>query len=196
MNKPEQHGIFRRKEKVISGFLTGYCLRKRIAENRDRLYGLGLAWTGDAMVADDLVQETLMISLQRYHQLRDHERLNAWMYTILSNCWKQHLRRIRATVNVEEVNICSEHDAETSSSELEIVDRVRLAILKLPPGQRQTVTLVDLAGFSYAEVAEILDIPIGTVMSRLHTSRQSLQRVLANFRSQRPVEASHLRSVK
>ncbi len=181
---------------MISGFLTGNCLRKRIAENRDRLYGVALAWSGDAMVADDLVQDTLMISLQRYPQLRDHERLNAWMYTILSNSWKQYLRRTHTTVDVEKMNICSEQDAETRSSELEIVDRVRLAIVKLPPGQRQTVTLVDLAGFSYAEVAEILDIPIGTVMSRLHTSRHSLQRVLANFRSQRPFEASYVRRVK
>jgi len=181
---------------VISGILAGYCLRKRIADSRDRLYGVALAWSGDAMVADDLVQETLMIALQRYQQLRDQERLNAWMYTILSNCWKQYLRRTRTTVDLDEVDICCEQDAEAGSSELEVVDRVRRAILKLPLGQRQTVTLVDLAGFSYAEVAEILDIPIGTVMSRLHTSRNSLQKVLANFRSQRPVEEGYLRRVK
>ena len=137
-----------------------------------------------------------MISLQRSHQLRDVERLNAWMYTILSNCWRQHLRRQRPMIDIEDVELCSDSDAESSSREQEIVDRVRGAILKLPNGQRQTITLVDLAGFSYAEVAEILDIPIGTVMSRLYTSRHSLQKVLANFRTAQPVEATYLRSVK
>ena len=137
-----------------------------------------------------------MIALQRFNQLRDRERLNAWMYTILSNCWKQYLRRTRSTIDVEQVDIPCEHDAETSSSALEVVDQVRRAILKLPLGQRQTITLVDLAGFSYAEVAQILDIPIGTVMSRLHTSRSSLQKVLANFRSVQPVETNYLRRVK
>ena len=179
-----------------SGCLSGYNPRKTIAENRDRLYMVALAWSGDAMLADDLVQETLMIALQRHHQLRDRKRLNAWMYAILSNCWKQHLRRVRATADVEKMELCSEHTAETSSSELEIVHRVRCAILKLPAGQRQTVTLVDLAGFSYAEVAEILAIPIGTVMSRLHSARHSLQKVLAKFRSQQAVEARFLRRVK
>ncbi len=137
-----------------------------------------------------------MIALQRTGQLRDQKRLNPWMYTILSNCWKQHLRRMRPTVDIDEIDISCDMDAETRSSEQEIIEGVRRAILKLPTGQRQTVTLVDLAGFSYSEVAEILDIPIGTVMSRLYTSRNSLQNFLANFRTQQPIETTYLRRVK
>ncbi len=181
---------------IINRLLNARCLRKKISENRDRLYGVALAWSGEPAVADDLVQETLMIALQRTHQLRDEDRLNAWMYTILSNCWKQYLRRVRPTVDIDDVEICCEMDAESGCSEQEVVDHVRHAILRLPAGQRQTVTLVDLAGFSYAEVADILDIPIGTVMSRLYTSRQSLQKVLANFRTTQPASAGHLRRVK
>ncbi|UCE78016.1 MAG: hypothetical protein JSU62_12380 [Gammaproteobacteria bacterium] len=74
--------------------------------------------------------------------------------------------------------------------------QVRRAILKLPLAQRQTVTLVDLGGFSYAEVAEILGIPIGTVMSRLHKSRKALQRTLGRYRSARPAGPAYLRRVK
>ncbi len=181
---------------IINRLLNKRCLRRKIAENRDRLYGVALAWCGDSAIADDLVQETLMIALQRVHQLRELQRLNAWMYTILSNCWKQHLRRIRPTIDIEDAELCCDRDAETGSSEQEIVDHVRRAILRLPNGQRQTITLVDLAGFSYAEVADILDIPIGTVMSRLYTSRHSLQKVLAHFRAPQPVEATYLRRVK
>ena len=126
------------------------------------------------MVADDLVQETLVIALQRIGQLRDKERLNAWMYTILSNSWKQHLRRMRPTIDIDEAEIISDGDAESGCCEQEIIDQVRRAILKLPVGQRQAMTLVDLGGFSYAEVAEVLGIPIGTVMSRLFRARRAL----------------------
>mgnify|MGYP000234661938 CR=1 FL=1 len=181
---------------IIERFFTAHCMRKKIADNRDRMYRVALAWCGDSSVADDLVQETLMIALQRTGQLRDQSRLNAWMHTILCNCWKQHLRRMRPTIDIEELDIACEKDAETGSSEQEIVENVRRAILRLPGGQRQTITLVDLAGFSYAEVAEILDIPIGTVMSRLYTSRNSLQNFLTKFRTKQPIETTYLRRVK
>jgi len=195
VNKPRIYRIIEIME-IISRLLSAHCLRRKITENRDRLYSVALAWSGEPAVADDLVQETLMISLQRSHQLREHARLNAWMYTILSNCWKQYLRRVRPTVDIDEVEICSEGDAEAGSSAQEVVDHVRRAILRLPAVQRQTVTLVDLVGFSYAEVADILDVPIGTVMSRLYTSRQSLQKALTNFRSQQPAATGYLRRVK
>ena len=181
---------------IINRLFSAHCMRGKIADNRDRLYRVALAWCGDSSVADDLVQETLMMALQRTGQLRDPKRLNAWMYTILSNCWKQHLRRMRPTVDIDEIDISCDKDAETGSSEQEIIESVRSAILKLPAGQRQTITLVDLAGFSYSEVAEILDIPIGTVMSRLYTSRNSLQKFLANFRTRQPIETTYLRRVK
>ncbi len=181
---------------IINRIFTAHCMRRKIADNRDRLYRMALAWCGDSSVADDLVQEALMIALQRIGQLREQKRLNAWMYTILSNCWKQHLRRMRPTIDIDELDISCDRDAETGSSEQEVVEHVRRAILKLPAGQRQTTTLVDLAGFSYSEVAEILDIPIGTVMSRLYTSRNSLQKFLANFRTRQPAEPTYLRRIK
>ena len=181
---------------LVHRIFAGRDLRKRIAENRDRLYRVALAWCGDPMVADDLVQETLVISLQRIGQLQDRERLNAWMYIILSNCWKQHLRRMRPMVDIDDIAIMCDGDAESDCSEQEVVGHVRRAILKLPVGQRQTLTLVDLAGFSYAEVADILDIPIGTVMSRLHAARQSLHKVLASVHSPAPGQTTYLRRVK
>ncbi len=181
---------------IINRLLNSRCLRRKIADNRDRLYGVALSWCGQSAVADDLVQETLIIALQRVHQLREQERLNAWMYTILSNCWKQHLRRERPTIDIDEADLCDDCDAEAGGSRQEVIDHVRRAILRLPAGQRQTITLVDLAGFSYAEVAEILDIPIGTVMSRLYTSRKFLQKVLSKLRTPQPAATGYLRRVK
>jgi RNA polymerase sigma-70 factor (ECF subfamily) len=180
----------------VDRIFAGRELRKRIADNRDRLFRVALAWCGDRMVADDLVQETLMISLQRISQLRDKNRLNAWMYIILSNCWKQHLRRMRPTVDIDEVGMISDGDAESDYSEQEVVARVRRAIVKLPVGQRQTLTLVDLAGFSYAEVSEVLNIPIGTVMSRLYSARQSLQKTLVDIHASGLAHPTYLRRVK
>jgi RNA polymerase sigma-70 factor (ECF subfamily) len=182
--------------KIVDRLCAGRSLRKQIADSRNQLYRTALAWCGEAMVADDLAQETLIIALQRVNQLRDRNRLNAWLYSILSNCWRQHLRRVRRDVELEDTHISCDEGPETRSSELEIFDRVRRAILKLPAGQRQTVTLVDLVGFSYAEVAEILDIPIGTVMSRLHTSRSSLQRMLGTFQAEESANPGYVRRVK
>ena len=184
------------KMDFVSRLLPGRGLCKQIAENRDRLYGVALAWCGDAMAADDLVQETLMLSLQRVSQLRDKDKLNAWMYSILSNCWKQYLRRVRPTVDIDAVELASDDTAETGGTEQEIVDHVRSAILRLPEAQRQTITLVDLAGFTYAEVADILEVPIGTVMSRMYTARHSLQRVLVNIRPPTSRSRQYIRSVK
>ena len=140
---------------IVNRMFAGRGLRKRIAENRDRLYAVALAWSGDRMVADDLVQETLILALQRVGQLREHARLNAWMYTILSNCWRQHLRRTRDHVEFEDTFAAGDDNPEHNTSDLEIVGQVRRAILKLPLAQRQTITLFDLGGFSYAEVADI-----------------------------------------
>ncbi len=182
---------------LIRRLLVTRDLKKRMADNRDRLYRVALAWCGDPVVADDLVQETLMISLQRAAQLRDPGALKAWMHVILGNCWKKHLRCLRPSVDIDEAGLASENDVVGACSEQEIVERVRRAILKLPVGQRQTLTLVDLAGFSYAEVAEVMDIPIGTVMSRLYAARQTLQKALASFHSSTPPgTTTYLRRVK
>jgi len=181
---------------LVNRIFAGRDLRKKIADNRDRMYRVALAWCGDPMVADDLVQETMVVALQRIGQLRDRERLNAWMYTILSNGWKQHLRQIRPTVDINDAGLVGEGDAESRCCEQEIVAHVRRAIEKLPVGQRQALTLVDLAGCSYAEVAEVLEIPLGTVMSRLHSARQTLQRTLSSVQASDPGPTPYLRRVK
>ena len=77
------------------------------------------------MVADDLVQETMVVALQRIGQLRDRGRLNAWMYTILSNGWKQHLRQMRPTVDIDDAELAGEGDAESRCCEQKIVAHVR-----------------------------------------------------------------------
>jgi RNA polymerase sigma-70 factor (ECF subfamily) len=89
-----------------------------------------------------------------------------------------------------------EDDLVANIQSLEIVLRVRKAVSGLPDDQRQVIALVDLEGFAYCEVAGILDIPIGTVMSRLHRARRSLRDALEEWKPQQVIQKGHLRRVK
>jgi RNA polymerase sigma-70 factor, ECF subfamily len=181
---------------IISRICSSQALRGRIADSRGRLYRVALAWCGNEMLADDLVQETMTMAIQRYHQLREPERLYAWLYSILNNAWRQHLRRQRDDCQYNEDMQQDERDPEFNIQAMEIVTRVRNAVAALPEDQRQVVALVDLEGFSYCEVAGILEIPIGTVMSRLHRARKSLQHALEEPETRNSIRKGHLRRVK
>lgn len=149
-------------------------LKRRIAESRDRLYRVALAWCGDEMLADDLVQETMASGIVNRRQLRDEKRLFAWLYSILNNNWRRHLRSRKIHEQLDEQLPGDETGPLGNCREQEIVCRVREAVATLPVEQRQVIALVDLEEFSYCDVAQVLDIPIGTVMSRLHRARKNL----------------------
>ncbi|GAB3630150.1 hypothetical protein GCM10027419_50070 [Pandoraea terrae] len=128
-------------------------------------------------MAEDLVQETLSKALRKSSQLRDLKALDGWLFSILTNCWRDHFRKhvdMEDIDEIDELNLASDLTPEDACAQNEVVNRVRAAVAALPPGQRQVLTLVDLEEFSYSEVAEILDIPVGTVMSRLSRARQAL----------------------
>lgn len=162
----------------------GREFRARLESNRRRLYRMAYAWCHDAHLADDLVQEAIVNALRHSSKLRDFEALDGWLFTILANCWKSHLRSRKVGDEFDEENFhSSDLDPEQLTARDQIVARVQQAIARLPVGQRQVVTLVDLEGFSYAEVATILEVPIGTVMSRLCRARQTLRELLASGNS-------------
>lgn len=166
--------------------LLGFIGRSRqfeskLGASRCRLWRLAHSWCHNRALADDLVQDALAKALDRHNQLRDPEALHAWLCSILANCWHDHLRAGKDTLDIDTVAEsdlpsigCPEEDCLQS----EVVRRVRAAVGKLPAGQREVVTLVDLEEFSYAAVAEILAIPIGTVMSRLSRARAALRTAL------------------
>ena len=156
------------------------ALKARIAEMRPRLYRLAYSWCHDTGLADDLAQETLIKGLKSVHQLKDELHLQAWLFSILNNCWRDHFRRLHPQVDIDEF---LELPADTPSpeqihAEKELVGRVRQAVASLPLGQRQVVTLVDLEEMSYSAAAQALDIPVGTVMSRLSRARITLRDLL------------------
>ncbi len=173
-------------------------LRQQLAALRPRLYRSALAWCGDPQLADDLVQETLTKALKKVGSLKDPGSINAWAFSILANCHRDHYRRSRPEEEYQEL---PDEDLPTADQLLqtrETVARVRESVARLGRGQREVLALVDLEGFSYAEVAEILQIPIGTVMSRLNRARQALRRLLlaADDRPPKSIRRGHLERIK
>ncbi len=181
-------------EKLFGGREWGRLLEAR----RGRLWRMACAWAKDPVLAEDLVQETLLRALRFKDQLRDPERLDAWLFRILHNCWQDHLRHQARAGRVEAPEVAEVQPPEALCRQSETVVRVREAVASLPDGQRQVLTLVDLEGLSYAEVSEVLGIPMGTVMSRLSRARGNLRERLRNFHGEPAQEErkAHLRRVK
>lgn len=171
---------------------------RKLEQSRPRLYRLAYSWCHNRALADDLTQEALSKAIAKAGQLRDADALESWLFGILANCLNDHYRRQRDTVDidaVEEHYLVSEATGpEEEYLQSETVRRIRRAIAELPIGQRQVITLVDLEELSYAEVAGVLNIPVGTVMSRLCRARLALKELL---REARPVkETANLVRVK
>jgi len=130
-------------------------------------------------VAEDLVQATCVRAIERADQYTPGTRLDRWLFAILKSIWlnEQRARRVRG----RETSIDPENALINGAKELETNIRaaeVLTAIGRLPEPQRETVLLVYGEGYSYAEAANLLGIPIGTVMSRLATARSALARLL------------------
>ena len=160
---------------VVKNLLAAYQLKQEFAARRNKLYQIAYSWCHSAPLADDLVQETMLKAMRNVDILRSHASLDTWLYRILLNNWHDYLRVQGRGVELFDVSDEKQQTHSENYQESQIVNRVRESIEKLPMSLREVVTLADFAGFSYAEIAEILDIPIGTVMSRLYRARQNLK---------------------
>jgi len=178
-------------------FLPAARLRGRLDQHRPAMLRVAFAWCHDRALAEDLVQDALLKALSQADTLRDPGRLKAWLFVILGNCFRDHLRRRRPCEDIDALDdeiLASGLRPDEAHEQAEVVARVRAAIEALPLGQRQAVTLVDLEGFAYAEVAAICDVPVGTVMSRLSRGRQALRALL--LEAPQAISGTALRSVK
>jgi RNA polymerase sigma-70 factor (ECF subfamily) len=163
----------------------------------DSLYSAALRLTRNPADAEDLVQETYLKAYRGFGGFQEGTNLRAWLYRILTNTfintYRSKKRRPEETEldEVEDLYLYRKLgglEAATvgRSAEDELMDwftdaEVKDAVEALPEQFRMAVLLADIEGFSYKEIAEILDIPIGTVMSRLHRGRKALQRRLYEF---------------
>ena len=168
--------------KVVKNLVAAFSLKSEFAARRNKLYRIAYSWCHDPALADDLVQETIYKAIKNASRLRDIDTLDAWLYRILYNCWQDYLR-----VKGRNVEFVEMHDDQVEQSDnyqqSQIIKRVRASVEKLPLPLREVVTLADFAGFSYAQIAEITEVPIGTVMSRLFRARKELKQQLLEFGS-------------
>jgi len=186
-------------------FNRDHKFRKRLEAMRPRLYRLAYSWTMNPALADDLTQDALTKGLRKVAQLKNPDALEGWLFGILRNCWRDHYRSHREMDELDHEQLTDELTPEHYHEQQHIVNKVRSAIAQLAEGQREVVTLVDLEGFSYAEVAESLTIPIGTVMSRLCRARKALAEKLLSLNASEQSEqnnkeqtkkTSHIRRIK
>ena len=154
-------------------------IHRSIEAEIPRLRRYARALTRDVVAADDLVQDCLARALGKLHLWQEGTDLRAWLFTILHN---QYVNQVRRAVREGTAVGLSETEpmltrAPHQGKRLELRDLER-AIAKLPEEQRSVILLVGLEGMRYEEVAEILDVPVGTVRSRLSRGREALRRLM------------------
>jgi len=153
----------------------------------DALHNLARYLTGNDTDAEDLVQETYARALRAEHQFTPGTNLKAWLYTILHNTWRNRLRDAGREAAAIEVDSSLVEEAEATADDSQRAETpeqlllrntldadLRAALDELPDIFRQAVWLRDVEEFSYAEIAKMLDVPIGTVMSRISRGRRLL----------------------
>ncbi len=165
------------------------------------LYSAALRMTRNASDAEDLVQETYLKAYRAFGSFKEGTNLKAWLYRILTNTFINTYRARRRRPEQTELDdvedlylyrrlggleaVSAGRSAEEQVLEHFTEGEVKEAVESLPEQFRMAVLLADVEGFSYKEIAEILDVPIGTVMSRLHRGRKAMERKLYEYASRR-----------
>jgi RNA polymerase sigma-70 factor (ECF subfamily) len=166
-------------------------------EYAPQLFSAAMRMTRNRADAEDLVQETYLKGFRSFHTFTEGTNLRAWLFRILTNTY---INRYRAKQRrPDETDLADVEDlylyhrlgtlddasrgrsAEESLMEILPDDEVKAALEGLPDNFRLPVVLADVEGFSYKEIAEMLEIPIGTVMSRLHRGRKAMQKALYEY---------------
>ncbi|HZV49371.1 MAG TPA: sigma-70 family RNA polymerase sigma factor [Candidatus Dormibacteraeota bacterium] len=156
----------------------------------DTLYRGALRLTRDPAQAEDLVQDTYLRALRYQNSYQAGTNMKAWLFAIMRNLFWDRFRGGRPEdVSLDgdgEVSLYDTLRDQTAMPEAEVLDRIATdevvrAVERLPELHREVVLLVDVEGFSYKDAAEVLGVPIGTVMSRLHRARRQLQKALYEY---------------
>jgi len=165
----------------------------------DQLYGAALRMTRNPADAEDLVQEAYAKAFAGFHSFKQGTNFRAWMHRILTNAYINHYRKRQrqpAQYPTDEIMdwqlaAAAEHtstglrSAEVEAMELLPDDEIRAALAELPEDFRMAVYYADVMDLPYKEIAEIMDTPLGTVMSRLHRGRKQLRELLRDVAADR-----------
>ena len=171
-----------------------------------QLYSAAMRLTRNSADAEDLVQDTYVRAWRSFNTFQDGTNLRAWLYRILTNTFinkyraKQRRPEETGMDNIEDLYLykrlstldsaLGSRSAEDTMFEMFTDDEVKTALEELPENFRMPVLLADVEGFHYKEIAEMLDIPVGTVMSRLHRGRKAMHKLLYDFASERGLIAT------
>ena len=175
---------------------TGDCTTifgQAALEHIDALYGYAITLTRDQTEAEDLVQETYLRAVRAFGQLVPNSNLKGWLFVIMRNAWLNQVRHTQSGPQFIELDNEQENSGRWPDQlardpyvvylrKLE-VQEIKEAIENLPSLYREIVVLRDIEGFSYQEIATLLDCPAGTVMSRLGRAREKLRRVLSAWQT-------------
>jgi len=173
-------------------------------EHMSALYSAALRMTRNPADAEDLVQETYLKAYRAFDSFTEGTNIRAWLYRILTNTYINNYRAAKRRPEVSDVEDVEDlylyrrvagDGAGGRSAEDEVLagitdDEVKEAIESLPDNFRIAVLLADVEGFTYKEIAEITDVPIGTVMSRIHRGRRALQKALVDYAERRGLVGS------
>jgi RNA polymerase sigma-70 factor (ECF subfamily) len=155
--------------------------RRDLVQLLPRLRRFAVSLSSHAADADDLVQMACERAIQRMDQWTPGTRLDSWLFTMMRNLWVSELRSRRVRVGAGQVDAAEADELSTEVGPAEILqgNQIGAMIRALPEGLAATLLLVSIEGHSYQEAADVLGIPIGTVMSRMSKARQVMKDRLA-----------------
>ena len=168
-------------KKLICGTRDRKTFDKALMQQYDSLYRIAYAWSHQSAIAQDLVQETMLKALENQDNIDNLQHLKPWLVKIMRNIFLDQMRFNNRWQWVEESEIDQHKYSQCNEIEFQKNQHNELlyrAMKQLPFEQREAISLVDLQGFSYQEIADITDTPLGTVMSRISRGRQRLKNLL------------------
>ncbi len=158
------------------------AFKQYLQDNWRDLYRVAYIWTHDSDLASDLVQETIARCLKSRKKFEDKKLLRAWLFRVMSNYWHDHFRRKKDTVDVDTTMLYATTNIENEHYQLQLMNQVSQSFEKLKIEFREVLSLVVIEGMSYEDVSNILNIPIGTVMSRVSRARAQLKDLLKDIK--------------
>lgn len=169
---------------------AGTAFERDVLPHMDLMYRVALRLTGESAAAEDLVQDTVLKAFRAWDSFRQGTNARGWLLTILRNTFINDYRRRRRTPVQVDIDVAEQHaliyeesghDPEGEYFHSLVDDRILAAIDALPDEFRVVVVLSDVEGLGYAQIAETLGVPVGTVKSRLFRGRRLLQGTLREY---------------